>query len=307
MVWGLEGVIQGLGHPLIIRVVTAHDTIGMHLAEGARALAQGSTTPRLDAELLLAHLLGVSRPWLLAHADEALDAAQYRQLIERRAGGEPLAYIVGFKDFWTLCLIVTPAVLVPRPETELLVERALTLIAPPRHPGESRGPVKSALDLGTGSGAIALALASERPEWQIAATDISAEALAVARANAIELEATHVELLQGCWFEPVAGRRFDLIVSNPPYIAADDAALLHPALKSEPPAALCPGADGMAALRAIIREAPHHLERNGWVVLEHGATQADDVARELVLQGFRHVTSRRDLAGHERITEAQWV
>lgn len=269
----------------------------MLLVEGARRLALASDTARLDAELLLAHVLGVSRAWLMTHGHAAPDGTQYRNFLERRAGGEPLAYIVGFKDFWTLCLIVTPAVLVPRPETELLVERALALVS---------APAAVVVDLGTGSGAIALALARERPAWRVTATDASAEALAVARANSIELDLTRVELLLGHWFEPLTERRFDLIVSNPPYIAANDPALAHPALKREPQIALSPGEDAMIALRAIIQDAPRHLTRRGWLLLEHGATQAHEVALALVSHGFTHVRSHRDLAGQERVTEAQW-
>lgn len=274
-------------------------TIGTLLVKAAHRLGEGSTSSaRLDAELLLAHALGVSRAWLAAHSDEPADAGGFAALIERRAGGEPLAYIVGFKDFWTLSIAVTPAVLVPRPETELLVERALALI-----------PAKAArvLDLGTGSGAIALALASERPGWQITATDTSAPALAVARANALRLALPRIEYLQGNWFEPVAGRTFDLLVSNPPYVAVGDAALAHPALACEPAIALSPGPDAMAALRTIVRDAPACLERNGWLLLEHGATQSGDVARALVARGFTHVRSHRDLAGQERMTEASWT
>jgi len=269
----------------------------MLLAEGVRRLMPHSETPRLDAELLLAHALGVDRAWLVTRANDFANAERYWLFIERRASGEPLAYIVGFKDFWTLRLWVTPAVLIPRPETELLVEQALALI--------SASSARVA-DLGTGSGAIALALAKERPRWRMTATDASTEAISIARANAIELGLKHIEFLQGSWFEPLAGQRFDLIVSNPPYIAANDPALSHPTLKHEPQMALTPGSDGMEALRTVIRETPDYLTRNGWLLVEHGATQAAEVACELVARGFHHVTSRRDLAGHERITEAQW-
>lgn len=276
--------------------MAGNHTIGMRLQEGALRLGQASATPRLDAELLLAHALGKSREWLVAHADEPVEFSSYDGLIERRSAGEPLAYILGFKDFWTLRLSVTPATLVPRPETELLVELAL------RRPDAAT----SVVDLGTGSGAIALALASERLDWRVTATDASIEALAVARANAVALGLSRVELLQGSWFGPLAGRTFELIVSNPPYIAATDPALESATLAHEPQIALSPGMDGMACLREIIREAPDHLERNGWLLLEHGASQGREVARELVARGFSHVRSHRDLAGHERATEAHW-
>jgi release factor glutamine methyltransferase len=280
----------------MIRAVSPNHTIQSCLVAAAKRLARVSDSPRLDAELLLAHVMGVSRAWLVAHADDPAAAGPFESLVARRVSGEPLAYILGFRDFWKLSLIVTPAVLVPRPETELLVELAL------RHPP---APARL-LDLGTGSGAIALALASERPNWAVTATDVSPEALAVARANAVELDLTRVELLQGSWYEPVAGRGFDLIVSNPPYVGQDDPELAHPTLGHEPQSALTPGRDGMAALRAIIEGAPRHLARNGWLLLEHGYRQAEKVARELVARGFGHVRSHRDLAGHERVTEARW-
>jgi release factor glutamine methyltransferase len=276
--------------------VSPNHTIQSCLATAARRLEHASDSPRLDAELLLAHVMGVSRAWLLAHADEPAATGAFEPLLARRETGEPLAYILGFRDFWKLCLIVTPAVLVPRPETELLVE--LALLHPP-------APARL-LDLGTGSGAIALALASERPNWAVTATDVSPAALAVAHANAVELDLARVELLQGSWYEPVAGRSFDIIVSNPPYVGQDDPELAHPTLGHEPQLALTPGGDGMAALRAIIEGAPRHLARNGRLLLEHGSTQAEKVAHELVARGFGHVRSHRDLAGHERVTEARW-
>ena len=185
----------------------------------------------------------------------------------------------------------------PRPETELLVERALALRA------ASTGRV---VDLGTGSGAIALALARERPHWQVTATDMSLAALTVARANAAELELTTIDFRHGSWFEPLGGERFDLVVSNPPYVAADDPALADPALAHEPRLALTPGVDGLRCLREIARDAPQHLEAGGWLLLEHGAAQAAAVRHELVLAGCRYVRSHRDLAGHERITEGQY-
>jgi release factor glutamine methyltransferase len=253
----------------------------------------------LDAQLLLAHALGTTRGRLLSHPElvvEAPAARRYAALIARRAAGEPLAYLTGTRDFWSLRLTVSPAVLVPRPETELLVERALGL----RAAREGR-----VVDLGTGSGAVALALASERPHWQLTATDMSAEALAVARANAAQL-GIRVEFREGSWFEPLAGRRFDLVVSNPPYVAADDPAMRSGALAHEPRVALTPGADALACLRAIVHAAPQHLVRGGWLLLEHGAQQGEAVRAELVLAGFSYVRSHRDLAGHERVTEAQY-
>nr|MCU0760211.1 peptide chain release factor N(5)-glutamine methyltransferase [Steroidobacteraceae bacterium] len=220
----------------------------------------------------------------------------------RRAAGEPLAYIVGYRDFWTLRLAVTPAVLVPRPETELLVERALALA--PQCGAD--GSVVSLADLGTGSGAIALALASERPDWKIVATDRSAAALDVAQLNARSHRLRNVQFLHGDWFEPLRGRRFDLVVSNPPYVAADDPVLGADSLRVEPREALTPGTDALAALAALVESAPLHLVPDGWLLLEHGATQATAVAGRLVARGFRHVRSHADLAGSQRVTEGQW-
>lgn len=286
--------------------MTAKLSFGALLERGARRLrasaaGQGpGATPELDAELLLAYALGTRRARLRSHPEDTGKQAQYErymELLERRATGEPLAYVIGRKDFWSLRLKVTPAVLVPRPETELLVERALAL-----RPEE----FGRAVDLGTGSGAIALSLASERPGWQVAATDVSQAALEIAHCNAEALDLQRVQFLRGSWFEPLQGRTFDLIVSNPPYVAVDDPAMQDLALRHEPRGALTPGADAMASLRAIIEAAPDHLERDGWLLLEHGAGQAAEVASALVGRGLRHVRSHRDLAGHERMTEAQW-
>lgn len=278
-------------------------TAGALLREGsarlrAAAAGQGSGA-ELDARVLLAHAWGVAPAHLAAHDDEVPgpDArGRYRGLIERRAAGEPVAYLTGRREFWSLELAVTPDVLVPRPETELLVERALAL-------GGS-GELRVA-DLGTGSGAIAIALACERPAWHVTATDVSPRALAVARANAARLAPGRVGFREGGWFAPLGGERFDLIVSNPPYVAADDPALADAALAHEPRDALTPGGDGLAALLAIVRGAPAHLVPGGWLLLEHGAAQGEAVRRALVGAGFGSVRSHRDLAGHERVTEGQ--
>jgi release factor glutamine methyltransferase len=275
-------------------------TVAALLAEGARALTATADNARLEAQLLLAQVLAVSRAQLHTHPQASADAAQtarYRSLIERRAAGEPLAYLTGRREFWSLELAVTPAVLIPRPETELLVERALVL----GPPGEAR-----AADLGTGSGAIALALARERPRWRIVATDVSVPALAVARANGAALGLSAIEFLAGSWFAPLAGARFDLLLSNPPYVGAGDPALSDPALACEPALALTPpGGDALAALRILARGAAAHLLPGGWLLLEHGATQGPEVRAELVAAGFAHVRSHRDLSGHERMTEGR--
>lgn len=269
------------------------------LARGTALLAPVLERPSLDAAMLLAFGLGVPPVRLRSHPEEPRTSAEqerYLALIERRAQGEPLAYITGVREFWTLELRVTRDVLVPRPETELLVERALAL---------GPAPAARVLDLGTGSGAIALALAAERPAWEILATDASAAALAVARDNARRLRLANVSFHCGSWFAGLHEQRFDLVLSNPPYVDARDPALL--ALKDEPRQALTPGADALADLRTIIRAAPEHLQPGAWLILEHGASQAGAVAHELVARGFGSVRSHRDPGGHERVTEGQWA
>ena len=276
--------------------MTGSITTSELLRQGAARLA-GLPEPHREAQLLLAHVLAIPRSQLLSHPEvlhSRAESSRYLALLDRRLAGEPAAYLLGQRDFWSLTLQVTPAVLVPRPETELLVERVLALVDP--------APASIA-DLGTGSGAIALALAAERRAWRITASDTSAAALAVARANAARL-ALDVEFLQGSWFEPLGERRFAGIASNPPYVAAGDPALA--ALAAEPYAALTPGPDALEALRHLVRGAAAHLIAGGWLALEHGATQAAAVRAELVVRGFRHVRSHPDLAGHERVTEGQW-
>ncbi|MCE3003571.1 MAG: peptide chain release factor N(5)-glutamine methyltransferase [Xanthomonadaceae bacterium] len=260
----------------------------------------GGDSPRADAELLLAHVLGRDRAWLFAHADAACDpdqAARFDALLARRAAGEPVAYLVGHRGFWTLDLAVGPGVLVPRPETELLVEFALAHAA-------RESPV-AVLDLGTGSGAIALAVASERPRADVVAVDASAEALAIARANAGRLGLSRVAFLHGDWFAPVAGRRFDLVLANPPYIADDDPHLARGDLRFEPRGALAAGADGLDAIRHIAAAAPAHLAPGGRIAIEHGFAQAGAVRALLEATGLREAGTLRDLAGHERITHAR--
>jgi release factor glutamine methyltransferase len=274
-------------------------TTGDMLARGTALLAPALEQPSLDAGILLAYSLGVARVRLKSHPEEARtteDLRRYVALIERRALGEPLAYITGMREFWTLELRVTPAVLVPRPETELLVERALALCS---------SLAARVLDLGTGSGAIALALAAERPGWDVLATDVSPEALAVAQANGQRLGLANVRFAHSNWFTALAGRRFDVIVSNPPYVGAGDPALL--ALRDEPRQALTPGEDALTDLRAIIHAAPAHLDTGSWLALEHGNTHAAAVAHELVARGFGSVRCLRDPGGHERVTEGQWT
>ena len=274
---------------------------------------------RREAETLVFSALSIPRSRAITDPDwlvpEAL-ALRVQQWAQRRAAGEPLAYLTGEREFWSRSFAVDASVLVPRPETELLIERAL--LAGDGFRGEglrSEGiaaPAIRAVDLGTGSGTIALTLALERPTWQVHAVERSESALRVARANAARLgaarlESSHVVFHAGSWFEPLAQQRFDLIVSNPPYVAADDPVLQSDGLRYEPSTALTPGADAFADLQHILAEAPRHLTAGGVLLLEHGSTQAAELRARLVARGFAHVVSHRDLAGHERVTEGRWL
>jgi release factor glutamine methyltransferase len=267
------------------------DTVGAALA-AARALG----LQRLDAQLLLALQMQRPRSWLLAHDDAALPPPQraaFDAACHRRAGGEPMAYLLGEREFHGLQLQVGPAVLVPRPDTETLVDWGLELLARP-YPGSPQ-----VADLGTGSGAVALALKHACPRADICAVELSADALDVAQGNACRL-GLQVEWQLGDWWQPLQGRRFDLVVSNPPYVAADDPHL--PALRHEPALALLAGSDGLDALRHIVQGAPAHLRPDGWLLLEHGHTQAEAVGRLLAVAGFGAVQTRVDLAGRPRCT-----
>lgn len=281
--------------------MTSSLTIAEALHTATTLLSRASESPRLDAELLLEYVTGLSRANFRAAPERELPTAagwSFQQLVKRRAKGEPVAYIREQQEFWSLTLEVSPAVLIPRPETELVVERALTHI--------DKSAAAQVTDLGTGSGAIALAIASERPAAQIAAVDASRDALAIASRNIARLQLNTVKLHQGSWFTPLAGMRFDLIASNPPYIARDDAHLSQDVRRHEPLMALIPGDTGMEALEHIIRKAGEHLNPGGWLVLEHGWQQADAVTKLLVRHGFHHVRSHADLAGHLRVSEGQW-
>ena len=274
----------------------------------AQALAQAHTLglPRIDAQLLLLHTVGRAgsdRAWLLAHDTDPLQPAQHAlflALCQRRAAGEPVAYLTGHKEFYGLPLQVDARVLDPRDDTETLVDWALDLLPLATAAAASA----TVLDLGTGSGAIALAVAQQRPHARVTAVDASADALAVAGANAQRL-GLPVAMRHGSWFAPVAGERFDLILSNPPYIAEGDAHL--PALAHEPRQALVSGADGLDDLRHIIAHAPAHLRAGGWLLLEHGWDQADAVRALLNTAGFAQVQSRPDLAGVPRCSGGRWA
>ena len=272
------------------------------LDEGAAKLARTCDEPRREAELLLGAALGRSRAWLLAHPEErVLDCEatdRYEAYLTRRSRGEPVAYLLGEKEFWSLPLTVGPGVLIPRPETELVVERALAHFA--------AGTRFAALDLATGSGAIALALASERPLGHVTATDISPLAVAATLDNAARLGlGARVTVLQGSWFEPVAGRCYDLIVGNPPYIATDDPRVEPAVRRFEPQAALFAGPDGLDALRAIAAGAAQHLRTGGWLLVEHGDSQGSAVRDLFAQAGLASIATHRDLAGRERCTEGR--
>ncbi len=281
------------------------------LAETRATLANFGDDAAREAQHLLAACLNM--PLIAQHTEpeRLLDAQQLEKLrawTERRASGEPLAYLTGRREFWSLEFAVTPDVLVPRPETELLVERIL------RHGDEltkrltnrPTTPIQ-VVDLGTGSGSIAITVAHERPDWLCTAVDVSSKALAIATENAQNLVAGRVTLRQGSWFEPLSDQHFDVIASNPPYVDSEDPVLNGDSLAFEPLLALTAGPDALAALNHLIEQAPRHLATGGWLCLEHGADQGVAVRQRLVARGYAHVVSHRDLAGHERVTEGQWL
>ncbi len=267
------------------------DTVRGLLAEAGPA---GDGEARRDGEVLLGHCLGRPRSWLFTWPEAAVPAApamRYRALLARRRAGEPVAYLVGEREFWSLALRVTPATLVPRPDTETLVAWALALDLP----ASAR-----VLDAGTGSGAIALALAAERPQWRVTAVDRDAAALAVAAQNGERLGLAQVRFLESDWFAGLCGEVYDLVVANPPYLASDDPHLTGEALAHEPRPALVAGPSGLEDLAALAAAAPLHLAPGGWLLLEHGCEQGAAVRGELEAAGFAPVTARRDLAGLDR-------
>lgn len=255
---------------------------------------------RLEADLLMAHAFGRSRGWLYAHGEMEPDAGtigEFEYLVEQRLAGKPIAYLTGSREFFGRSFTVSEAVLIPRPETEHIVETALSLALPEN---------AAVVDVGTGSGCIALTLALERPQWRITATDISEKALEVAAMNRRRLSVESVALQAGCLYEPLAGLHFDLIVSNPPYIAPDDGHLERGDLRFEPIQALEASDRGLEVIDKLIAGAPDHLSANGWLVLEHGHDQGAIVRKMLQRAGFVEVCSVRDLAGIERITVGRW-
>lgn len=272
------------------------DTVGACLRRAAGELEAVSPSARLDAEVLLAHCLGQSRTWLYTWSDRALSASQcaaFAALLARRRQGEPVAYITGVREFWSLPLEVGPATLIPRPDTERLVELVLELPLP---------AAARVLDLGTGTGAIALALASERPGWQVLAVDLAPAAVALAERNRARLGCRNVTVQQSDWFDAVTATDVDVIVSNPPYIDATDPHLLQGDVRFEPRSALVAGAAGLADIRLIATQGLRHLRAGGWLLVEHGYQQGEAVRGIFRAAGFGQVCTRRDCGGNERVT-----
>ncbi len=256
--------------------------------------------PRRDGEILLGHCLGQPRSWLYTWPERDVEAGQahsFEALLQARREGQPVAYLTGTRDFWTLELAVNEHTLIPRPETETLVQWALELDLP---------EIASVVDLGTGSGAIALALAVERPGWQVCAVDSSDEALDVAENNARHNGLQRVRFVHSDWFDALGGECYHLIVSNPPYVDAADPHLCQGDLRFEPRSALVAEAEGLADFTAIVAGATGHLLPQAWLLLEHGCEQGPAVRDLLEEAGFREVSTRRDLAGLERITGGCW-
>ncbi|WP_339782751.1 peptide chain release factor N(5)-glutamine methyltransferase [uncultured Marinobacter sp.] len=267
------------------------------LSNAVRRIA--GDTARLDAELLLAQVTGLSRSGFRAFPErevEARLAADFEDVVTQRAQGMPVAYLLGHQEFWSLPFKVSSSTLIPRPDTECLVEQALELPLPDN---------ARVVDLGTGTGAIALALASERPSWMISACDLMEDAVALAQANASKLKLP-VEVFQSRWFAGLPAGSFDLIVSNPPYVASGDHHLDEGDVRFEPASALVSGADGLDDIRLIVSEAPAWLNAEGWLLLEHGFDQAEAVQGLLTARGFAKVESRKDYGGNDRMTLGQW-
>jgi release factor glutamine methyltransferase len=303
-----------------IQSVLTHDA-----ARLVEALALDYSTARIEVQTLLQHVLNTTRAYLLTYPERCLSGVALRQfetLLQRRLGGEPIAYLLGKREFFGLMLKVTPDTLIPRPESELLVELALQRI-PPAFADNSQALQSSAcpdialplsprrarfrvLDLGTGSGAIALAIACTRPDVEVVALDTSAAALAVARENAGQLAIRNVRMLQSDWYSALYAQHFDLIVSNPPYISNSDPHLLQGDLRFEPVCALASGDDGLNDIRRISSLAPTYLNPGGWLMLEHGYDQSAQVAGIMRQAGFEEINSSRDLAGIERVCCGRW-
>ncbi|MCL6745448.1 peptide chain release factor N(5)-glutamine methyltransferase [Kosakonia sp. R1.Fl] len=269
------------------------------LRQAIRELA-ASESPRRDAEILLGFVTGKSRTFILAFGETMLDAGQQQQLatlLARRVNGEPVAHLIGVREFWSLPLFVSPATLIPRPDTECLVEQALARL--PSSPCRI-------LDLGTGTGAIALALASERPDCNVTAVDLIPDAVALAQRNAAHLNITNIEILQSRWFSALEGQQFAMIVSNPPYIDEHDPHLAQGDVRFEPLSALVAADNGLADLHTLIDDARQHVLPGGWLLLEHGWQQGADVRAIFEHYGWQQVATCRDYGDNERLTLGQW-
>lgn len=260
----------------------------------------GSETALLDAQLLLQQVLGCDRQYLYMHPEQILSETQwqqFRELVELRRQGQPLAYLTGQREFWSLPLEVNPSTLIPRPDTEILVEHALHLELP---------PTARVLELGTGTGAIALALASERPDWQIIAVDKIAEAVELAQRNADRLDLPNVQIMLSDWFSALSGQLFDLVVTNPPYIDPSDPHLQQGDVRYEPHSALVAADNGLADIRYIIQHGPKVLLSNGWLMIEHGFSQGSKVREIFSETGYEKVNTLTDYASLDRVTYGQW-
>lgn len=282
--------------------------IDTSLAEASRMLS-ASPTPRLDAELLLAHVLDRPRSYFFAWPEALLTTGQmdqFLQLIDQRKAGHPIAYLTGQREFWSLQLKVTEATLIPRPDTELLVELALGLaLNPESSPAQNTQSTIKVADLGTGTGAIALALAKERPHWEVTAIDISPEALAIATENAIINGIRNTVFIEDSWCSPLAKGSMDMIVSNPPYIRSNDPHLKEGDVRYEPLSALVSGIDGLDDIRVIAEQSLQSLKPGGWILLEHGYDQGKPVLTILSQAGFTQIRTETDLSGHDRVTLAR--
>lgn len=266
----------------------------------AHELEAVSDSARLDIELLLCHILQKNRTYLFTWPDKTLSPEQHEQFIQlfnRRKSGEPIAHILGQREFWSLPLAVNNSTLIPRPDTELLVESVLELFAE-----DSPQQFRACLDLGTGTGAIVLAIASEKPQWQLVGVDKSVDAVALAQQNRAQLHFNHVQIQQSDWFSAILTQQFDVIVSNPPYIDPQDLHLEQGDVRFEPRSALIADNHGLADIELIIQQGWDYLREQGWLLLEHGYDQGQAVRDLLTARGFMHVETRRDLGGNERVS-----